>query len=124
MSDEKSLYVRLGGYDAISAVVHNLVPRLIADERLGRFWAHRGDDGVAREKQLLVDFLCHVSGGPTYYTGRDMKISHQGMRINGDDWSALVGHLGGTLDDFQVPAREKGEVLGFIDSLRGEVVEA
>ena len=41
-----SLYTRLGGYDAISAVAANLLPRLIGDEQLGRFWANRGDDGI------------------------------------------------------------------------------
>ena len=53
MSDEtKTLYERLGGYDAIAAVANDLLPRLQADPQLGRFWAHRGDDGVQREKQL------------------------------------------------------------------------
>ena len=60
MSDPSaSLYERLSGYDAIAAVADNLLPRLMADEQLGRFWEHRGADGIAREKQLLVDFLCH-----------------------------------------------------------------
>ena len=56
MNAEKSLYERLGGYDAISAVVNNLIPRLVADEQLGRVWGHRGNDGLEREKQLLIDF--------------------------------------------------------------------
>ncbi len=45
-----TLYKRLGGYDAIAAVADNLLPRLMADPRLGRFWKHRGEDGVRREK--------------------------------------------------------------------------
>ena len=57
MSEEKTLYARLGGYDAIAAVANNLVSRAMADPLLGRFWAHRGDDGVQREIQLLIDFL-------------------------------------------------------------------
>jgi len=69
MSDEKTLYARLGSYDAIAAVVDNLLPRLMSDEMLGRFWAHRGKDGLRREKQLLIDFLCHCAGGPLLYTG-------------------------------------------------------
>ena len=52
----KSLYERLGGYDAISAVSNDLVDRLQADPQLGRFWQHRGEDGMKRERQLLVDF--------------------------------------------------------------------
>src|SRR5438876_2149203 len=74
MSDEKkTLYERLGGYDSITAVVNDLLPRLRGDPQLGRFWAHRGDDGVKREKQLLIDFLCASAGGPMYYRGRDRK---------------------------------------------------
>ena len=57
MSD-KSLYDRLGGYDAIAAVTNDLLPRLTGDEKLRRFWDHRGTDGIEREKQLLIDFLC------------------------------------------------------------------
>ena len=61
-SETKTLYAQLGGYDAIAAVAHHLVSRLQADERLGRFWAHRGEDGVQREIQLLIDFLCTPAG--------------------------------------------------------------
>jgi len=67
------LYERLGGYNAIAAASDDLMSRLRRDPQLGRFWAHRGDDGLAREKQLLVDFLCASTGGPLYYRGRDMK---------------------------------------------------
>jgi hypothetical protein len=48
---ERSLYERFGGYDAIAAAARELVIRLQADAQLGRFWQHRGDDGIAREVQ-------------------------------------------------------------------------
>jgi hemoglobin len=60
MSD--ALYKRLGGYDAIAAAADDLLARLRADAQLGRFWQHRGEDGVRREKQLLIDFLCSSAG--------------------------------------------------------------
>jgi hemoglobin len=121
---EKTLYERLGGYDAISAVANDLLPRLRADSRLGRFWAHRGEDGVAREKQLLIDFLCSNAGGPSYYTGRDMKLSHQGMRISEADWTSFLGHVNATLDAFQVPGPERDDVVSFIQSTKADIVEA
>ncbi len=120
---EQTLYERLGGYDAISAVANGLLPRLQADSQLGRFWNHRGEDGVAREKQLLIDFLSSNAGGPVYYTGRDMKTSHRGMRISESDWSAFLGHLDATLDSFDVPQREHDEVVAFIQSTRTDIVE-
>jgi hemoglobin len=120
----KSLYERLGGYDAIAAVASDLLPRLQGDAALGRFWAHRGADGVAREKQLLIDFLCASAGGPLLYTGRDRKTSHRGMRISEGDWAAFLRHLNATLDAFRVPDAERRDVLGFIDSTKRDIVEA
>lgn len=123
MSDAPSLYTRLGGYDAIAAVADNLLPRLRGDQLLGRFWAHRGDDGLRREKQLLIDFLCANAGGPLLYTGRDMKITHVGMKISDEDWTVFLGHVVATLDHFEVPKPEHSQVVGFIESTRDEIVE-
>ncbi len=121
---KQTLYERLGGYDAISAVVNDLLPRVQADPQLARFWQHRSEDGLKREKQLLVDFLCSCAGGPLYYTGRDMKTSHKGMKISESDWSAFLGHLNSTLQTFQVPQAERDEVVEFIQSTKADMVEA
>ena len=123
MSDTRSLYERLGGYDAITAVVNDLLPRLQGDSQLGRFWAHRGADGVAREKQLLIDFLCHCAGGPMYYTGRDMRLAHHGMRISESDWSTFLNHAAATLAKFKVGPNEQRDVVAFVQSLKKEIVE-
>ncbi len=121
---ERTLYERLGGYDAIAAVAGDLLPRLQADSGLARFWQHRGEDGVAREKQLLIDFLCSNAGGPLYYTGRDMKTSHRGMKISAGDWAAFIGHLNATLAAFQVPPTERDQVVAFVQSTKADIVEA
>ncbi len=123
MSAAQTLYARLGGYDAVTAVVDDLLPRLMADPQLGRFWQNRGEDGLQREKQLLIDFLCSSAGGPLYYTGRDMALSHKGMGISESDWSAFIGHVNATLDKFQLPEQERGEVLAFIESTKADMVE-
>ncbi|HHJ15524.1 MAG TPA: group 1 truncated hemoglobin [Gammaproteobacteria bacterium] len=120
---EKSLYDRLGGYDAIAAVVNNLLPRLMSDSQLGRFWENRGEDGINREKQLLIDYLCANAGGPLLYTGRDNKTSHKGMGISEDDWTIFIGHLNDTLDSFDLPARERADVTAFIESTRSDIVD-
>ena len=121
--DTKTLYERLGGYDAIAAVANDLLPRLRADSQLGRFWAHRGEDGVMREKQLLIDFLCASAGGPAYYRGRNMVLTHKGMRINESDWNAFLGHAAATLAKFKVPETEQRDVVAFVQSLKKEIVE-
>jgi len=120
----KSLYERLGGYDGIAAFADDLLPRLQADPQLGRFWQNRGHDGVAREKQLLIDYLCSSAGGPVYYTGRDMKTSHAGMNISESDWSSFMGHAGATMQALQVPKQECDDIAAFVLSLKQDIVEA
>ena len=121
---QKSLYERLGGYDGVTAFVEDLLPRLQGDSLLGRFWENRGEDGVAREKQLLIDYLCSSAGGPVYYTGRDMKISHKGMKISESDWSAFLEQAGATMKALQVPQQECDDVVAFVLSLKDDIVEA
>jgi hemoglobin len=118
-----TLYKRLGSYDAIAAVVEDLLARLMADAQLARFWHNRAEDSVKREKQLLIDFLCSSAGGPLYYVGRDMKTSHRGMGISEGDWQAFLGHLEATLDTFEVPPAERADVLAFIDSTKPDIIE-
>ncbi len=122
MSDN-SLYERLGGYDAIAAVTDALMVRIKGDDKLCRFYDHRGADGIAREQQLLVDFLCASTGGPMVYTGRDMKSLHVGMRLDEEDWKRAMVHLTATLEAFEVPEQEKSEVLSFHEALKPEIVE-
>lgn len=121
---EESLYARLGGYDGVTAFVNDLLPRLQGDSQLGRFWRHRGDDGIAREKQLLIDYLCSSAGGPMYYTGRDMKVSHKGMKISESDWAVFLRHAGATMDALRVPKQERDDVVTFVLSLKDDIVEA
>ena len=97
-----SLYKRLGGYDEIASISRDFHLRLKNDPQLGRFWAYRGIDGMERELQLLIDFICAHTGGPTYYPGRSMSAAHIGMKINGSDWQIFMKHLQDTLNKFKI----------------------
>jgi hemoglobin len=123
MDEKKSLYIRLGAYDGIAALAKDLAFRLATDPLIGRFWAHRGHDGLERETHLLVDFVCHCTGGPMAYIGRNMRVTHKGMRIGEADWSALRTHLHATLDRFGIAEAESAEVLQFVESIKSDLVE-
>ena len=122
--NNKTLYERLGGYDAIAALANDLLPRMQADAQLGRFYQHRGEDGLRRSRQILIDYLCSSAGGPLYYTGRDMKVTHKGMKISESDWSAFLGYLNDTLDTLQVSQPERKEVVELMQSTKADIVEA
>ena len=118
-----TLYERLERYDTIAAIAENLIGRLMSDPQLGRFWAHRSHDGLQREKQLLIDFLCAGSGGPLLYTGRNMATAHQGMQISEGDWSIFIRHVKQTLAECDVAEAEAADVIGFVESTKAEIVE-
>ena len=118
-----SLYQRLGGYDAIAAATDELLARLQADPQLRDYWKGASNNNQRKARQLIVDFMAEAAGGPAYYTGRDMKTSHEGMHIDERDWEGFMRHSAATLDHFGVSDREKDDVLAFFSSLKAEVVE-
>ena len=120
---KKSLYERLGGYNAIAAVVDDFVGRLVSDKKFERFFSGHSTDSKKRIRQHIVDQLCAAAGGPCIYTGRTMKDSHMGLGITEDDWSASAKHLVATLDKFKVPEAEKKELLDVVTTLKGDIVE-
>lgn len=117
---DKSLYERLGGKKAITAVVDDFVGRVAADKRINGFFAGAN---VPRLKMTLVDQICEATGGPCKYTGRDMKSTHQGMGITNADFDALVGDLVASLDKFKVGEREKQELLAALGPMRKNIVQ-
>jgi hemoglobin len=122
-AQEKSLYQRLGGYDAVAAVTDDMIGRLAVDPQLGKFLKGLSDDSKKKLRQHFVNFLCNATGGPCVYTGRDMRTSHAGLGITESDWNASVVDLTATLDKFKVPAKEKQEVLAAVSSLKKDIVE-
>lgn len=120
---KKSLYDRLGGYNAVAAVVDDFVGRLVADKQFERFFVGHSTDSKKRIRQHIVDQFCAAAGGPCIYTGRTMKDSHMGLGISEADWNAAAKHLVASLDKFKVPEPEKKELLAFVTSLKGDIVE-
>jgi hemoglobin len=119
-----TLYDRLGGYDAIVIFATKLVGQAQADSLLGRFWSNRGEDRIARELQVLIDYLVRETGGQMYYTGRDMATTHAGMGITNADWTRFIDIVMSVAGELGVGAPEGGEVLDFLNSLKGDIVTA
>ena len=121
--EKKSLYARLGGYDALAAVTDDFIGNLANDKLVARFLTGLSDDSKVKLREHVIEFLCDVTGGPCHYTGRDMKTAHKGLGITSADWDSSVKDLTMTLDKFKVPAQEKGEVLSAIGGLKKDIVE-
>jgi hemoglobin len=120
---QKTLYERLGGYDAIAAVVDDFLGRLTSDHQFDRFFAGHSIDSKKHIRQLFIDQLCAATGGPCIYGGRTMKVSHEGLGITEADWAASSKHLVATLNKFKVKKREQDEVIALVSSLKKDIVE-
>ena len=119
----KTLYQRLGGYDAIAAVIDEFIKRMDGDPKMKRFLTGLSQDSAGRLRQHIVDQFFDDAGTPWIYTGRDMKTAHKGMGISEDDWNTAAGHLVASLDKFNVPETEKKDLLAIVASVKGDIVE-
>ena len=114
-----NLYQRLGGTEAINAVVKDLLNNGMNDPVLRPRLIKM--DGARCERQL-TDLLCQATGGPCKYTGRDMKTAHRGANVKETEWQAFTGNLAKTFDRFNVPARERNELLQLIGPMKADIV--
>jgi hemoglobin len=116
----KSLYDRLGGKDALVAVVETFVGKVGADKRINGYFA---STDLTKLKMNLVNQICEATGGPCRYTGRSMKVTHAGMGVTDAAFGALVEDLVAALDQHKVGNAEKDELLAILGPMKGDIVE-
>jgi len=121
--DQKTLYQRLGGYDVVAAILDITGPRVINDPELSKFFPETDEEMGKRGRQLAVNLLCELTGGPCFYTGPDMKMIHKGLGITDEHWQSFLGHLGETLDELNMDSDEKTAVIAVFAELKGDIVE-
>ncbi|MGE3978728.1 MAG: group 1 truncated hemoglobin [Nitrospira sp.] len=117
---DRTLYERLGGQGAIQAVVTKFINNVGGDKRINSYFA---TTDLKNLNKLLVEQVCAASGGPCTYSGRDMKTTHKGMKVTTAAFNALVEDLVSALDTFNVPKKEKDELLGVLGPMKKDIVE-
>jgi len=117
---EGSLYERLGGVEAITAVARAFDDRAGKDGRINQKFARTNLDRLAKE---FIDQLCQDTGGPCTYTGLSMKKSHTNMGVTNGEFDAFMEDLAAVLDDFKVGKAEQDELLNLLRPMRDDIVE-
>lgn len=117
-----SLYQRLGGYDVIAGFVDDTY-RMVRNDPLFSRFSTRSIDSQQRARQLLIDQICHLAGGPCLYIGRDMKTSHAGLRISETEWAASIDYTRQALRNHHVGDRESDEVIAIFQQYKADIVE-
>jgi hemoglobin len=123
MPSEKSLYLRLGGYDTIAAIVDEFLQKLAEDPRMARFGSAMNLERRKRNRQLTLDYICAVAGGPTLYLGQDMKTAHAGLGISSAEWQIAIEQVERAIAKLGVPDRKGRELIAMFDDVKGEIVE-
>ena len=121
---ESTLYKRIGGYDVIAAVIDDLLARMHGDPRFARFGMGRSTDSQQRIRQLLVDQMCSLAGGPCFYTGRDMKTAHEGLAITAVEWDANMQYTDAALRKCGIGDAERVEFLSLFTCYRAHIVQS
>jgi hemoglobin len=117
---ERSLYERLGGIEAITAVARAFEDRAAKDDRINQKFARTNLDRLTKE---FVDQLCQDTGGPCTYTGLSMKQTHTNMGVTSGEWDAFMEDLVATLDGFNVGKAEQDQLLNILRPMRADIVE-
>jgi hemoglobin len=120
---EQSLYTRLGGYDVIAAFVDNWLALVVPDVQLSGYFKGMSTDTKRKARQLIVDFIAERAGGPVNYTGRSMKVLHEGLGISTSDYAVLMQHAETAIDRLGVPPDARAGLLAFLEGLEGDTVE-
>ncbi len=120
---EKSLYERLGGYDAISAVVDDFAGKLFIDPVVGARFFGMSRDSREGFRQKNKNLVCKVTGGPCKIISRSAATTHGGLGIKASEFDIVAQHLVDTLNKFKVPQREHKELMAIIATLRPAIVE-
>ena len=135
---EPSLYDRVGGVFAIAAVVNDFSDAIIKNPMVGeqspnpqlREWSTAQIGRLPGLKFMRTLWVCNVAGGPFQYmatvpgsTVLGLEEAHRRLRITPEEFDEVAAELGRTLDTFNVPEREKAEVLGAFAAHKGEVTE-
>jgi hemoglobin len=127
MTDESSLYERLGGVYAIATVVDDFIDRVMADARLN---ANAKVDEAHHKvapagfKYLVTEQVCEATGGPQRYTGKTMADSHGELDITESEWQAFLDDFKQTLEKFSVPEQEQSELFAIVKSTKGDIVKS
>jgi hemoglobin len=121
----ESLYERIEGVNAIALVVDRFSDEVVENPKLNvnpalREWNE--SEKLPGLKFMRTLWLCEQAGGPSQYTGKDMHEAHKDLHLTSAEFDEVGAEIARALDHFNVPEREKGEVLAPIVARKDEVV--
>lgn len=119
MENATTLYDKLGGEEAITAVVNYFYELVLADDTVNHFF--RNTD-MEKQRKHQAKFIGFALGGPNQYTGASMAKAHAGMDLSEEHFNAIATHLHDALAHFNVGADEINQVLAKVSTLKDDIL--
>lgn len=108
-----------GGKEGLAAIVETFMANMMLDPRTQPFFANVDRERVKRE---LTEQFCVILGGDCVYSGRDMRTTHTGLKIDRNNFNALVEDLQRAMDTHKVPFRSQNKLLAVLAPMHREAV--
>src|SRR5688572_29159252 len=121
--EKKSLYARVGGYDALALAADDFISRLATDPKFAKSFSGLSVDSLNRMGEHILYQFCKAAGGPCEYVGRDMATAHTGLGITEAEWDLAAKHVVAAMDKYKVPQAEKDELMAFVATQKKDIVE-
>jgi hemoglobin len=120
IAEPVSLYERLGRFDGITRIVHDVMDAHLANPVVApRFQAVKDMDHA---KKMAVEFFCAGCGGSESYTGRDLVVAHKGMNISEQEYMAAMDDILSAMEKNDIDPGTRGEVTAVLYSLKSNII--
>jgi len=119
MTENTTLYEKVGGEPAIQEIVDNFYQRVLADDTVNDFFAHTD---MNKQRRHQTSFISYALGGPKNYTGRSMENAHAGLNLQPEHFDAIAKHLGEALADHGVSSEDINTALAKVATLKEAVL--
>lgn len=119
LAPQQSLFERMGGMPAVTAVADETISRAAADPRTTRSF-----EGIklAALKESLATQICRLAGGPCTYEGASMRKAHSGLGITDAEFDLMVAMLRDAVDHNGIGTAEKNQLLKLLAPMKRDVV--
>ena len=120
MTTQTSLYDRVGGAAAVAAATELFYRKVLADPLLAGYF-----DDVDMDRQIAKQaaFLTMAFGGPSAYTGRDLRSAHGGLAGIGDEHvDRVIAHLAQTMRELGISEADIAVTGAIANSARDDVL--
>jgi hemoglobin len=116
---------RMGGERGVRKIVDDLAKAVTEDPQVDFFRGGKVKPTpaeVAHMKQMIVEQISSVTGGPLAYEGKSMVAVHKDLGITNDQFDAFVKDLKEVLRKNNVDAKDADDLVSRVEGTRKEIV--